>query len=346
MRATRSIPFECRETHQHAVAPGGAVKLRRRSGVGLLYCVVAFICAGPQIAPAQSYPTKFIRILTTGAGGGSDFNARLIAPGLAAALGQQVIVENRPSTHPTEIVAKAPPDGYTLLFNGSTVWLLQFLRANVAYDPVKDLTPITVATRAPCMVVVHPSLPVKSVKDLIALAKAKPGQLNYAAGVIGAPPHIAGELFKVRAGVDIVQVNYKGIGPAFIDVISGRVQVMFPTVGSVMLHLKSHRLRALAVTTIEPSQMFPELPTVAATLPGFEATAPLAVFAPAGTPANIIGRLHEEIVRVLNTPEVKKKFFSAGIEPVGSSPEKLAALIKSDVASLGKLIRDADIRAD
>ena len=300
--------------------------------------------AGPVCA--QNFPNKVIRVLTTEAGGGSDLNARLIAQALTVSLGQQVIVDNRSGTTPTETVARAVPDGYTLLCNGSAVWLLPFLRDNVPYDPVKDLSPITLATRAPSILVVHPSLPVKSVAELIALAKARPGELNYAAGVIGAPPHIAGELFKARAGVNIVQVNYKGIGAAFNDAIGGQVQVMFPTAGAVIPHVRSGRLRALAITTAEPSELFPGLPTVAASVPGYESTAPLAVFAPPKTPPSLINRLNQEIVRVLNTADVKEKFFSVGIETVGSSPEQLAARVKSDMANLGKLIRNAGIRGD
>ena len=164
--------------------------------------------------------------------------------------------------------------------------------------------------------------------------------------MIGAPPHIAGELFKARAGVNIVKVNYKGIGLAFNDVIGGQVQLMFPTAGSVMPHIRSGRLRALAVTTLEPSALVPGLPTVAASVPGYESTAPLAVFAPAKTPAALINRLNQEIVRVLNSTEVKGKFLNVGIEPVGSSPEELAVRIKSDMIILGKLIKDAGIRGD
>jgi tripartite-type tricarboxylate transporter receptor subunit TctC len=314
--------------------------------LGLTIFLFAMIIPGALAADGQNYPNRVIRIVTTETGGGSDFNARMIAQGLTVSLGQPVIVDNRPGTLSTEAVARAVPDGYTLLFNGSTVWLLPFLRDNVPYDPVKDLSPVTLATRAPSILVVHPSLPVKTVKELIALAKARPGEINYAAGVIGAPPHIAGELFKARAGVNIVQVNYKGIGLAFNDVIGGQVQLMFPTAGSVMPHIRSGRLRALAVTTLEPSALVPGLPTVAASVPGYESTAPLAVFAPAKTPAALINRLNQEIVRVLNSTEVKGKFLNVGIEPVGSSPEELAVRIKSDMIILGKLIKDAGIRGD
>jgi tripartite-type tricarboxylate transporter receptor subunit TctC len=321
----------------------GSVAHRKAAALSFALAV-ALSCVGN--AGAQNFPNRLIRVLTTSAGGGSDLNARLISQALTVSLGQQVVVDNRPGTIPNETVAKATPDGYTLLFNGSAVWLLPYLRDSVPYDPIKDLMPVTLATSAPCIIAVHPSLPVKTVRDLIALAKARPGQLNYAAGVIGAPPHIAGELFKARAGVNIVQVSYKGIGGGFTDVIAGQVQLMFPTAGSVIPHLNSRRLRALAVTTLEPSQLFPGMPTAAAALPGFEATAPLAVFAPAQTPVAIVQRLNQEIVRVLNTPELREKFLNVGIEPVGSTPEQLAARVKSDMVTLGKVIRDAGIRAD
>jgi tripartite-type tricarboxylate transporter receptor subunit TctC len=305
---------------------------------------VLFLAAGA--ACAQVYPSKVIRMLTTAAGGGSDLNARLIAQSLSVALGQQVVVDNRPGSIATEAAAKAAPDGYTLLVNGSAVWLLQYLRDSVPYDALKDFAPVTLATNAPCIVAIHPSLPVKNVRELIALAKARPGQLNYVAGVIGAPPHIAGELFKARAGVNIVQVGYKGIGGGFTDVVAGQIQLMFPTAGSVIPYLKSGRLRALAVTTLEPSQLFPGMPTVAEALPGYEASAPLAVFAPAQTPAAIVQKLNQEIVRVLNAPDLREKFLNVGIEPVGGTPEQLTARMKSDMASLGKVIKDAGIRAD
>ena len=323
---------------------GSGVNVGRAASWITLASLPILFLAAP--AMAQVYPNKVIRMLTTAAGGGSDLNARLIAQVLSVNLGQQVVVDNRPGSIATDVAAKSAPDGYTLLVNGSAVWLLQFLRDSVAYDALKDFAPVTLATNAPCIVAIHPSLPVKNVRELIALAKAQPGQLNYVAGVIGAPPHIAGELFKARAGVNIVQVGYKGIGGGFADVVAGQIQLMFPTAGSVIPYLNSKRLRALAVTTPEPSQLFPNLPTVAEVLPGFEASAPLAVFAPAGTPATIVQKLNQEIVRVLATPELREKFLNVGIEPVGSTPEQLTARMKSDMATLGKVIRDAGIRAD
>jgi tripartite-type tricarboxylate transporter receptor subunit TctC len=295
-------------------------------------------------ASAQTYPIKPIRIITAAAGGGSDFATRLIATPLGPALGQQVIVDNR-GVIAADIAAKAPPDGYTLLLSGPTLWLLPFMRDNVASD-VNDFVGITMATQTANILVVHPSLPAKSVKELIALAKAKPGQLNFATSGTGNSVHIAGELFKSMTGTDIVRVNYKGASQALTDLASGQTQLMFAVPGSVLPHVKSGRLRALAVTSARPTPLAPGLPTVAETLPGYESVSYLAIFAPAGTPAPIVTRLNQEIVRVLARPDVKEKFLATGIETVGSSPEALAALIKGEVARMGKVIKAAGIRAD
>jgi len=294
----------------------------------------------------QGYPTKIIRIVTSAPGGGSDVLSRLIAPGLTESLGQQVIVDNRGSIAP-EIVAKAPPDGYTLLVSGSPLWVLPLLRANTPWDAVKDFAPITLAVSSPSILVVHPSLPVKSVKELIALAKARPGELNYASGTPGATPHLAAELFKVMAGVNMVRVGYKGTGPGILGVMSGQVELMFPNAGSAMPHVRSGRLRALAVCNAQPSALVPGLPTVAAAgLPGYETSSPQAVLAPAKTPVTLVNRLHQEIVRVLNRADVKERLFNSGGEAVGSSPERFAATIKSDIVRMGKLIKDAGIRVE
>jgi len=292
----------------------------------------------------QAYPVKPLRIITAAAGGGSDFATRLIATPLGPALGQQVIVDNR-GVLASDIAAKAPADGYTLLVVGPTLWLLPFMRDNVGSD-VSDFAPITMATQTANMLVVHPTLPAKSVSELIALAKTKPGQLNFATSGTGNSVHIAGELFKSMTGTDIVRVNYKGASQALTDLASGQTQLMFAVPGSVMPHVKVGRLRALAVTSARPTALAPGLPTVAASLPGYESVSYLAIFAPAGTPAPVISRLNQEIVRVLNRPDVKEKFFSAGIETVGSSPEALAALVKAEVGRMGKVIKAAGIRAD
>ena len=298
------------------------------------------------VVSAEKYPYKPLRVVTAAAGGGNDLVGRLIAQGLTATLGKQVIVDNRGGIA-AEIAAKAPADGYTLLFYGSAVWTTPFLRDNVPYDPVRDLSPITLATKAPDIVVVHPSVPVKSIMELITLAKAKPGQLNYATGTMGASPHLAAELFKAMAGADIVRVPYKGTGPSLNAVIAGEVQLMFPDAGPVMPHIKSGRLRALAVTSAEPSALAPGLPTVAASgVPGYEAVSMLGMFAPARTPPLLIKRLNQEVVQILMKVEVKERLLNAGTEAVGSSPEQFAATIKSEIAKWGKVIKDAGIRAE
>ena len=294
------------------------------------------------------FPARPVHIVTSEPGGGNDFAARLIAQGLTGPLGQPVVVDNRGGASGAiagETVAKAPPDGHLLLLYGSNIWLLPFLRDRVPYDPVKDLAPITLAVRAPNLLVVHPSLPVKSAQELIALARKRPGALNYGAGAVGSSSQIATELFKAMGKLDIVQISYKGNGIALNALIAGEVQLAFATPGSVAAHIKSGRLRALAVTSPQPSPLLPDLPTVAsAGLPGYEATSIVGMFAPAKTPEAVIARLNQETVRVLNRAEIKERFLSSGVETVGSTPEEFGAVVKSEMARLGKVIRDANIR--
>ncbi len=294
----------------------------------------------------QLYPSKPVRIVTGGPGSNGDLISRLIAPGMTAALGQQVLVDNRPSGIILgEIVAKAPADGHTLLVTGSSFWLAPFLQSNVPWDPLRDFAPITLAATSPNLIVVHPSLPAKSVKELIALAKARPGELNYASGTTGSTPHLAAELFNAMARVNIVRINYKGAGQAMTDLIGGHVQVMFPNAGGAAPHVKSGRLRAIAVTTAQPSALFPGLPTVAASgLPGYEAEVLNGVFAPAKTPAAIISRLNQEIAPLLNRADVREKLFNSGVEVIAGSPEKLTAAMKNEMNVWGKLIREQGIR--
>ena len=275
--------------------------------------------------------------------------SRLIAQGLTVSLGQQVVVENRGGASgaiAAQAVAKAPADGYTLLFYSNGIWTLPLLR-DVPYDPVKDFAPLTLVAISPNMIVVHPSLPVRSVKQLIALAKARPGELNYSMGGTGTTPHLAAELFKSMAGVDIVRINYKGAGPALNELIGGQVQLTFATTASGMPHVKSGRLKALAVTSAEPSALVPGLPTVAASgLPGYESGANYVMFAPAHTPLTIINRLNQETLRVLQQAEVKQMFLNYGVEAEGSSPEDLAMTVKSEIARLGKIIKDTGLRGE
>ncbi len=301
---------------------------------------------GAGVVSGQAYPTKPIRIITAEPGGGYDFTARVVAQALSGSLGQQVIVDNRGGgVILAELVAKAPPDGYTLLVSGNNLWVTPFLQT-VPYDPVRDFSPISLMNSSPNLLVVHPSLPVKSVKDLIALAKTRPGELDYSTGNLGSASHLAADLFKNMAGVNMMRIPYKAAGSAINALIGGQVQLMFATAGSVAPHVKSGRLAALAVTSAGPSKLFPGLPTVAASVPGYKYMGMVGMFAPAKTPAAIIDRLNQETARVLNRADVKERFFNVGVEVVGGSPEHFAATIRSDMAGMGKVIKDAGLRAD
>ena len=308
--------------------------------------LVGLMGLGAGVVSGQAYPNKPIRLFASAAGGATDVQARLIGQGISGPLGQPVVVENRPNIVPFETVAKAPADGYTLLQESSLFYIGTLLQ-KLPYDPVRDFSPITLVAREPNILVVHPSLPVKSVKELIALAKARSGELNYGSGTTGASTHLSAELFKVLAGVKMVRISYKGGGQAVTDLLGGHVHLMFATTGSVTPHVKSGKLRALAVTGARPYALLPGLPTVAASgLPGYEFVGLDAVLAPARTPEAIINRLNQEIVRFLRTAEAKEKFLAAGIVTVVSSPEELAAAMKADIAKMDKFIRDAGIKAD
>ena len=319
----------------------------------LLLRFVAWVIAagvlllGAGAVSGQNYPNKPIRIVTSEAGGGNDLQARLIAQGLTGALGEQVIVENRPSgIIPGEIVSKAQPNGYTLLLYNNALWTGPLLQ-ETPYDAVKDFSPIVAVSKAANVLVVNPALPIHSVAELIALAKAKPGELNYGSSGTGASNHLAAELFRTMAGINIVRINYKGAGPALTALLAGELQLMFPTAGAVAPHIRTGRVRVLAVTSAEPSALAPGVPTMAASgLPGYESISIYGVFAPARTPRTLIEKLNEEIVRFLNRADIKERFFNAGMETVGGSPEQLAATVKSEIARLGKVIEKAGIRSE
>jgi tripartite-type tricarboxylate transporter receptor subunit TctC len=305
------------------------------------------VLLGMSAASGQDFPGKLIRLVTAEPGGSLDFQSRLIAPGLSGNLGQQVIVDNRPSgVIIGEIVAKAPPDGYTVLFTGSSFWLAPLLHDQLSWDPVKDFSPIAWVTISPNVLVVHPSLPVKSVKALIALAKSRPGQLDYASAATGTSSHLAAELFKAMAEINIVRIPYKGTGVALNDVIGGQVQMMFPAAGAIAPHVKSGRLRALGVTSLQPSALVPGLPTVAsAGLPGYQSASVYGLFAPARTPVPILNRHNQAITRAIAQVDIKDKLLGSGVEPVGSSPEQFAAFVRSEIGKAGKIIKEAGIGA-
>jgi tripartite-type tricarboxylate transporter receptor subunit TctC len=295
---------------------------------------------------AQNYPNRPIRLVTSGVGGGNDIIARVLAQAMAAGLGQPVIVENRGSgVQPGDVVAKAIPDGYTLLAGSGGLWQLPLLQP-APTSIFTDFAPISLLARAPVILVVHPSVAATSVKELIALAKAKPGVLNYSTGATGSTSHLSPEMFKAMAGISMVRIPYKSGATEIADLIGGQVQLAFGTAASVMPHVKSGKLRALAVTSAQPSAMYPGLPTIAETLPGYAMGSIYGLLAPAKTPVAIIKRLNQEVVRFVGLPETRERLLSIGVEAVSSTPEEFTTQIKSDVARIGKVIKDAGIKAD
>ena len=317
--------------------------LRLRLAMRLVSLAIVLWGAGAVFA--QDYPSKPVRLVAPAAGGGGDLIARILAQGMAGPLGQQVIVENRAGLAQIELVSKSPPDGYTLLVGGATTWIAPLVRKTL-YQ-VSDFTAISMVERSSSVLVVHPSLPVKSVKELIALAKARPGELNYGSSGPAGSGHLAGELFKALAGVNIVHVAYPGSVAANTAVISGEVQLTFVSAASAVPYIKSGRLRALAITSTEPSALAPGLPPIAsAGVPGYEAVSITGLLAPVKTPMTIINRLNQEVVRYVNQPDVKQKFFNAGIELVTSTPEEFGAKVQSEIARLSKVIKEAGIKAE
>jgi tripartite-type tricarboxylate transporter receptor subunit TctC len=301
-------------------------------------------------APVQ-YPARPIRIVVPQSPGAStDTTARLIAQRLTTALGQTVLVDNRPgagSVIGTEVVAKATPDGHTLLVVASSITLNPILHKNLSWDPIRDFAPITQLSSFPNILVVHPAVPVKTVKDVIALAKAKPGALNYGSAGTATGTHLSAELFKHMTGTDMVHVPYKGGGAAMPALMGGQVQLMFATTVSALPHVRAGKLRAIAVTSPKRSPSAPDVPTIAESgVPGYDHTPWNGFLAPAKTPRAIVARLNEETARILHTPDTKAIFMNEGAEPVGNKPEEFGAIIKSEIAKWGKVIQAAGIKAD
>lgn len=313
----------------------------RLSHIVATLCTVGLVVSGSTTLAQDKYPSKVIRIFTAAAGSNNDWGARLVGDAIYPALGQRVLVENRGGLA-AEVVAKAPPDGYTLLFYGPAAWTQQLFR-KIDFDPQRDLAPITLAMSSPIVLVVHPSLPVKSVRDLISFAKARPGELNYASGTPGATPYLAGELFKHMAGVNIVRIAYKGTGPSVLGLLGGEVELMFPGAGSVWPHIENRKLRALGVASLKPSPLTPGLRPIAETVPGYESTSNIAFFAPAGTPKPIIERLNREIVRALQSEQLTKTLFKGGVEVVASSEKELADYVDMDLARIKKMLKAAHV---
>jgi len=313
--------------------------------------VTALLLAALAGAASAQYPSRPVRfIVPSAAGGGTDIIARAISLKLSESLGAQFVVENRPGAGQMigiELAAKAPADGYTLLMAASTLAINPIMFKTVPYDPIRDFAPITQAASLPNVVVVHPSLPVHSIAELIAYAKARPGQLNFASAGIGTSPQMSIELLKSMAGIDMVHIPYKGTAPGVVDVLAGQVLVMAPNVLTALPHIKSGKLRALAVTSAKRSAALPDVPTVAeAGLPGYDSTQWYGVLAPAGTNRDIVARLHGAIARSLRDEEVGKRLAADGAEPVGSSPEEFAAFIKSETEKWAKVAQAAGIKPE
>jgi len=302
----------------------------------------------PVAAQAQSYPERPIRLIVPSApGGGTDFTARFLGQKVGDALGQTVIVDNRPGAAGNlgvELGAKASPDGYTLVMPITSFSINPSLYRKLPFDTEKDFTPVALAATGALVLVVHPGVQATNVKELIALAKAKPGSLNYANSGNGTSAHLSGEMFKRMAGVDIVSIGYKGGGPAVVDLLAGQVQMYFSTLPATAGQVKSGRLRALAVTSPKRVPDLPGVPTVAESgLPGFEVIYWFGIFAPRGTPAAIVNKLNAEFGRALKLPETSERFAVQGMQPGGGTPAELGAFLRAEIVKWGRVIKEAGI---
>ncbi len=319
----------------------------------LIHALLVLILASalPDFAFAQSWPSKPIKLIVSYApGGGVDTTARILAPKLAEALGQAVVVENRAGSGGViggEAAAKSAPDGYTFLLDASSQAINPALQPKMPFDTFKDLLPISLLVRAPNVILAHPPSSLNTVEDLVKQAKAKPGSLSYASAGNGSAQHLAGELFKAQAGVFLVHIPYRGGGPAMIDVMAGQVPISFGNLASAMPHIKSGKLRAIAITGSTRSPAAPNVPTVAESgLKGYEVYEWNAMFAPAGTPAAIIDRMQRELVRIVALPDVRERLLSIGAEPIGSSAAELDKIRRADLERWTAIIKRASIKVD
>jgi tripartite-type tricarboxylate transporter receptor subunit TctC len=324
----------------------------KRASIVLAAALTIFGVAG---APAQTrgaYPLRPVRIVVPFAAGGNvDLVARALAQRLTEALGQQILVDNRPGASGlvgTHLVAKSAPDGYTLLAIANTFAVVPSLMSNPGYDPLKDFAAISLTCRVPQVLVVNPALPVRSVKELVALAKARPGEISYASAGTGGTGHMAAELFNRRAGLKMLHVPYKGNAQAIVDVISGQVTMMFDQISTSATHISAGKLRALAVTSLKRSPLFPNVPTIDESgMPGFEDITFNGLVAPAGTPREVLVRLNAEVAKAVRFPELHKRFLERGVELAASaSPEDFAAYIKAEFVKKAKLARAAGIKVE
>src|SRR5688572_7693314 len=325
--------------------------MNRLAAYSMTYSILCTLAWSASAGAQAPYPSRAVRFIVPSApGGGTDITARAVAPKVSEYLGQQVVVENRPGAGTMiggEAVARAAPDGYTLLVGISTLAINPAVYVKVPYDALRDFAPITQLVTTSNMLVAHPSLPAGTVKELVAFARARPGQIHYASAGVGTNPHLSMELFLFMGGLKMVHVPYKGSGQGIVDVVAGHVPVMTPSVPAALPHTKSGRLRGLGVTGAKRSNAAPEVPTIAeAGLPGYEATQWFGMLAPAATPREIITRLHAEITRALRDSDVRRRLEADGAEPVGSKPEEFAAYLRSETAKWAKVVKAAGIKPE
>jgi tripartite-type tricarboxylate transporter receptor subunit TctC len=308
----------------------------------------AALVATTSVAMAQDFPAKPITIITGAAGGGNDTTTRFLAQALSERVGQPVVVENRGGNAviPVQALTQSNPDGYTLLLYGAAVWLEPYLRESVPYDPVKDLAPVSLFAISPNVLVTSPDFSATSLEGLLAMAKANPGGLSYGTSGVGSANHLAGALLELLANVKLKHVPYKGTAPAIVDVLGGRISMSFPSAASATSYVQSGQLKALAVTSAQPTPLFPGVPTVAATVPGYETVSYFAVFAPAKTPKAVISYLSNEISKIAGDPALREQFLKAGSEGVGGTPQQLADTIAADMERMGKVIKAANIKTE
>jgi tripartite-type tricarboxylate transporter receptor subunit TctC len=334
------------------VAEGGSrvhsLQLKIVSGLrtGLAATIATFGFAFS--AAAQEYPARPVRMIVPfPPGGGTDFFARILAQKLNESLGVTFVVDNRPGAGGivgTDLAAKAKPDGYTIVLVSTSHAINPSLHRKLPFDPARDFSPVTMLASGPLLLVVHPSLPARNVRDLIAIAKARPGMLTVASAGNGTPPHLACELFKTLTGVDMVHVPYKGNGPAYVDLVAGQVSVMFPSIATALPIVKGGKLRPLAVTSANRSRIAPELPTIAeGGVPGYELSSWYGLLAPAGTPTAIVSKLQQEVSKFFKGAELMEKLLSQGVEPLANLPDEFAAALTAEIAKWNKLARAAGI---
>jgi len=320
------------------------MKMTRLPPVALLFA------AGLAVAQAPAYPVKSVRLLVPSSpGGGTDILARVLAQKMSETFGQQFVVENRPGAGQVigiEAVARSAPDGYTLLMAASAIVINEVLYAKPPYDTLRDFAPVTLGASLPNILVVHPALPVKSVRELIVLAKTRAGQLNYSSAGSGTSPHLSMELFRLMAGITLTHIPYKGSGPATVDLLAGQVQLSMPNVLTALPHIKGGKLRGLGVTSGKRATGLPDIPAIAETLPGYEAIQWYGILAPAGTTRDIVGKLQAEIARILVLPEVKDRLGADGADAVGSRPDEFAAYIRAELAKWGKVVKTGSIKLE